>query len=222
MCLNILAIDMTFSYASIALLKNKNIHTISSFNIRKKDINVYNCINSLLASKGIQVHDLDYISFSKGPGNFTGLRMSCNIAQGLSLGLKIPILCVSTFILMAEEVFKKKNFNKVIVAMQATKEKFYWGKYKRNKNGFWFGEKTESLLDKEDILKKIKMINSEYISVGSAWSKIPNKNRCIKNIKEITYPNIRYIFPSSLLHIQKNLTFSADKIEPVYLGRYTF
>ncbi|CAL4043133.1 tRNA threonylcarbamoyladenosine biosynthesis protein TsaB [Buchnera aphidicola (Anoecia corni)] len=220
MCLNILAIDMTFSCASIALLKNNSIYTSSLFNFRIKDINIYNCINSLLTSHGIQVQDLDYISFSKGPGNFTGLRISCNIAQGLSLGLNIPILSVSTFILMAEEVSKKKKFNKVIVAMKATKEKFYWGKYKKNKYGFWIGENTEVLLDRKTILKKVNMINSVYISVGSAWSEIPNTSRCIKNIKDITYPNIRYIFPTSLLYIQKNIIFPAHKIEPVYLNKY--
>jgi len=222
MSLNILAIDMTFVYASIALLKNKKIRSVSVFDAKRKDVNFYNRINSLLVSSGIQMHDLDYISFSKGPGNFTGLRMSCNITQGLSLGLDIPILSVSTFVLMAEEVFKKKNFNKVIVAMKATKKNFFWGKYKKNKQGYWIGENTEELLDREGILKKIKMVNSVYIAVGSAWSEIPNYSRFIKNVKDITYPNIRYIFPHSILNIKKNITFSAHEIEPVYLSRYTF
>ncbi len=53
--------------------------------------------HALLAESGLTVHDLGGIVVGIGPGSFTGLRVACGIAQGLSLGLEAPILPVNGF-----------------------------------------------------------------------------------------------------------------------------
>ncbi|MFT4662622.1 MAG: tRNA threonylcarbamoyladenosine biosynthesis protein TsaB [Patiriisocius sp.] len=44
----------------------------------------------------IQLSDLDAIAVSKGPGSYTGLRIGVSAAKGLSYGLDIPLISIST------------------------------------------------------------------------------------------------------------------------------
>jgi len=53
-------------------------------------------VHSLLAEGGISLNQVDGIAFGAGPGGFTGLRLSCGVAQGLAFGLDIPVVPVST------------------------------------------------------------------------------------------------------------------------------
>lgn len=53
--------------------------------------------DALLNEVGLRRTGLAGIVVGVGPGSFTGLRVACGIAQGLSLGLSIPILGVNGF-----------------------------------------------------------------------------------------------------------------------------
>ncbi len=55
----------------------------------------------LLHSRGLVFADLEGIAFGLGPGSFTGLRVSCGIAQGLSMARDIPLLGIGTLAAMA-------------------------------------------------------------------------------------------------------------------------
>lgn len=53
-------------------------------------------VSGLLTQAGIVTAQLDAIAFATGPGAFTGLRMSCAVAQGLAIAAELPVLAVGT------------------------------------------------------------------------------------------------------------------------------
>ena len=53
-------------------------------------------LQGLLDEAGIGWHDLTALAVGTGPGNFTGVRISVAAARGLSLGLGIPAVGVTT------------------------------------------------------------------------------------------------------------------------------
>ena len=58
--------------------------------------NLLDLLNDMLAAHERTWSDLDALAVGVGPGNFTGIRISVAAARGLSFGLGIPALGVST------------------------------------------------------------------------------------------------------------------------------
>ncbi|KAA9005204.1 tRNA (adenosine(37)-N6)-threonylcarbamoyltransferase complex dimerization subunit type 1 TsaB [Histidinibacterium aquaticum] len=57
-------------------------------------------LEALLADAGLGFRDVTAIGVGIGPGNFTGTRIAVSAARGLSLGLGVPAVGVSTFEMM--------------------------------------------------------------------------------------------------------------------------
>lgn len=59
-------------------------------------------VQAVLAEAGVDLSQLDLIAFGRGPGSFTGVRIATACAQGLAMGLDLPVLGVSTLATLAQ------------------------------------------------------------------------------------------------------------------------
>ena len=64
-------------------------------------------VEALMRSAGIPFAALDRIAVTTGPGTFTGQRVGLAFARALGLGLKRPVIGVTTLDAMAEEALTK-------------------------------------------------------------------------------------------------------------------
>lgn len=53
-------------------------------------------VDALLLEAGIAKEELIAVAFSQGPGAFTGLRIACGLAQGMALGLDLPLIPIDS------------------------------------------------------------------------------------------------------------------------------
>ena len=77
---------------------------------------------STLREAGLGFADLDAIAFGAGPGSFTGLRVSCGVAQGLAVARDLPLLGVGTLEAMA----LSSAGERVLVALDARMGEVYY------------------------------------------------------------------------------------------------
>jgi len=100
-----LGIETSTSQTSVALLENGQL-VLARAHLRPKQSaeRLLPLIAELLAEAGWPRASLDRIGVSVGPGSFTGLRVGMACAQGLSLGLGIPLLGVTSLQAMARAV----------------------------------------------------------------------------------------------------------------------
>lgn len=89
-------------------------------------------IRELLREAGLTPSDLNALAFACGPGSFTGLRIATGVVQGLSYGLDLPVVPVSSLETVAAgaiERFDLQPGDRVIVAFDARMAEVYWASY---------------------------------------------------------------------------------------------
>jgi tRNA threonylcarbamoyladenosine biosynthesis protein TsaB len=86
----------------------------------------------LLSEAGIGYNQLNLIAFGRGPGSFTGVRIATACAQGMALGLDIPVLGISSLATLAQAL-REQAFQAgggiIHAALDARMGEIYYGRF---------------------------------------------------------------------------------------------
>lgn len=85
-------------------------------------------IETLLAESAFPKTALDGIAFGHGPGSFTGIRLACAVAQGLALGLDIPVVGIDSLHALALAIPAPR----VLACLDARMNEVYFSAYERS------------------------------------------------------------------------------------------
>jgi tRNA threonylcarbamoyladenosine biosynthesis protein TsaB len=84
---------------------------------------------TMLAEAGLALSQLDGIAFGAGPGSFTGIRISCGVAQGLALGADLPVVAVPTLEALAQQARREHGWSTVVACLDARMREVYAAMY---------------------------------------------------------------------------------------------
>jgi tRNA threonylcarbamoyladenosine biosynthesis protein TsaB len=130
--LNLLALDTSTEYCSVALLRDEELTYREAHAVQRHSELILPMIEDLLVASGLELGQLDGIAFGAGPGSFTGLRIACGVAQGLAFGAGLPVVPVGTLVALAQEA----GAPKVIACLDARMGEIYHAAYRRD-GGHW-------------------------------------------------------------------------------------
>jgi tRNA threonylcarbamoyladenosine biosynthesis protein TsaB len=85
----------------------------------------------LLAEAGIARSRVGAVAVGRGPGAFTGVRLGVALAQGIALGLDVPVAPVSTLAALAMQA----RGDRVLAAIDARMGGVYLGAFERSGDG---------------------------------------------------------------------------------------
>ncbi|QEN05748.1 tRNA (adenosine(37)-N6)-threonylcarbamoyltransferase complex dimerization subunit type 1 TsaB [Thiospirochaeta perfilievii] len=151
---NILAIDTATKLLIISLKSNGNYYYEIIDEGFTHSENIIPTIEKLLSKGNITIKDLDLLVCTRGPGSFTGLRISMSTLKGISLGLNIPLVSIPTLDVYAENI----NFDGIVIPIiDARKKSFYLSLYTNGNKitedlDLPFNEVIKLLKDKHKIL----------------------------------------------------------------------
>lgn len=102
----ILAIDTATDACSVAVHvagRTREIHEIIP---REHSRRLFGMLQSLLPDGRLRGQGIDVITYSCGPGSFTGLRIGASAVQGLAYSNALPAIAVSTLALQAQTALR--------------------------------------------------------------------------------------------------------------------
>jgi tRNA threonylcarbamoyladenosine biosynthesis protein TsaB len=205
----ILAIDTTTDACSVALRLNSNA-TMSSFRICPREHTKYilPMVRDILHQGKIQLSEIDTIAFSRGPGSFTGIRVSMSVAQGLALGTQVSIIGISTLATLAQGVLRRCGFTHVLSTVKATMDTIYWSEYHLGSDGIWLGEETESLINAETACKRLlskQQDASIWYTAGTGWQLLCQEvdQQCSVKRSAVMYPSAEDMLPLTLQNLER-------------------
>ncbi|WP_461071012.1 tRNA (adenosine(37)-N6)-threonylcarbamoyltransferase complex dimerization subunit type 1 TsaB [Spirosoma horti] len=106
----ILSLDTSTTVCSVAL-HHQNDSSVNAllgcyelFIERTSSAMLTTLINDIVNQAGFALPELDAIAVAKGPGSYTGLRISVSTAKGLCFALNKPLLAINTLTAMTEQV----------------------------------------------------------------------------------------------------------------------
>lgn len=106
----ILTIETATPTCSVALSENGipcEIEERTASNIHAGVITLF--IEAVMERAGRQLHELDAVCVSKGPGSYTGLRIGVSTAKGLCYALDKPLIAVNTLEAMASGLLAQRQ-----------------------------------------------------------------------------------------------------------------
>ncbi|TDO96367.1 tRNA (adenosine(37)-N6)-threonylcarbamoyltransferase complex dimerization subunit type 1 TsaB [Marinomonas balearica] len=164
----ILALDTSTPACSVALIVNGAV--LEDFRIAPRQHNdlILPMIEQILAQAGISLSQLDAIAFGRGPGSFTGLRISAGVVQGLAYGQDLPVVPVSTLKALAYEGYRECNHDTWLPALDARMGEIYIG-------GYQFSESEGDLVVSEFLTERVCKpdamghFDKEFAAIGSGW-----------------------------------------------------
>ena len=205
----ILAIDTCTEVLSVCLHHNNQQYLRFVQGVEKSSGLVLNYCDEVLSEAQIGIEQVELITYTKGPGAFTGVRMCVAVAQGMAYAHNIPTLGLSTLEVVGYGAAQKFDAESVAVALDARMSEVYWGVYQQ-------GQVTTEALRKPN---EVDQLSTQYFGVGTGWGAYEDDLKLASGVVHYQadfYPSAEYMIELAQQRIAQ--TGFDDKLPlPTYL-----
>jgi len=216
--MNILAIDTSTDYLSIAILKDGR--TLAKFH-KKSDMRhsilLVPMIDKLLKKVHLKLKNIDCFAISVGPGSFTGLRIGVTVVKGFAYALKKKVVAVPTMDAIAMNAKRHKGL--ICPVLDARKKKVYACLYKSD--GKKINKISKYLLLPLDALLKKTQNYDKVLFLGDAISRpgleINFQPRPVCKADKDWYPKAEIVAQLALKDFKKRKFVKPEDLEPMYI-----
>lgn len=212
----ILAIDTATEACSVALNVEGKVYCRFEVCPQQQSQLILPMIEDVLNEAKLDINEVNFLAYGRGPGSFTGVRIATGILQGLALGTGVKVVGVSTMAAMAQQIAIEEDATEIAVAIDARMQEVYYAQYQRVDN-------TVALVGEELVLPPVNaaelLNNVTCLKAGTGWEAYPELQALIQpqNSIKVLYPNARYILPLAEQMVVNGQAKDIEQEQPVYL-----
>ena len=212
----ILAIDTATEACSVALWQDGEVLSRYQVAPRGHTDLILPMVAELLAEGELTLNQLNALAFGRGPGSFTGVRITLGVAQGLAFGADLPLLGVSNLQALAQGAYRLSGTQQVLSAIDARMGEIYVGGYALEQ-GVMVIREAERVIAPGAFLAEAA--HHHWASgVGSGFVTYAELAERVDRVCDgLPYPEARDLLPQALALWQAGLGVSAAEAQPVYL-----
>ena len=177
--MKILAIETATEACSAAYADDDQIGERCEIDPKGHSNRILPMVESVLSEAGVLRTELEAITFDSGPGSFTGIRIGAGVAQGIAVGLDLPLVPVSSLMCLAQGISRVvEDCTSVLPAIDARMGQVYWACLVRDPQEVtgWRWQQMPQVTNPE----AVDGPGIEDIGVGSGWdrySDVLSRNR---------------------------------------------
>ncbi len=184
----------------------------------KQERLLFPAVNSALEAAGAELKDVERIFIVRGPGRFTGIRISLTFASMLKYLNKTEVRGATLFEILRRQAASSKKFltwqknnpsGALAVVLHAFREEYFLQIFDAQNAG-------PAWLSREELLKKLADYPAPLMLAGS------DKNATL--LPDLTGSNYAYadekdcfVRPATLIAMAKDDSLAQDALEPLYL-----
>jgi len=216
--MKLLAVETSTEACSAALFIDGEVAERFELALKEHTKLILPMIDSLMLEAGLKPQQLDALAFSRGPGSFTGVRISTGVIQGIAFGADLPVVPVSTLAAIAQDFFDHNDEDVAFVAMDARMDEIFWGVYRRDDQGY------AELVGDEAVTpaNAVRFPDLTGVGIGSGWGVYHQEltNRLagqVKRYKADMLPRAAAIARLGARGFEQGLAVAVEQAMPVYL-----
>lgn len=184
--------------------------------------NMLPMIDGLLSANGLTKADITGVAFGQGPGAFTGLRSACSVAQGLSLGMDIPIVAVDTLAAVAHMAGQVQDNKLIVSLLDARMGECYMGVYR-----FVTSDEPLQVLQPPCLIPALNVkewlsanfSGSQFLLCGNALNEFPELNEAdgVFSQGSAAWPDAGVIASMALTKHLQGQHIDSSQAAPIYI-----
>ena len=176
-------------------------------------------VDGLLAEAGLKPAQLDAITFGRGPGAFTGVRIATGVVQGIAFALELPVVPVSTLAALAQGGRREFGWTSVAVAIDARMGEVYWGLFEES------GDGNMQVVGGELVSppQQVPLLHGhQWHGIGSGWHSYATELAERQGVAMVDaigdyFPHAQDVATLAAAAYQRGETVSAEQALPHYL-----
>jgi tRNA threonylcarbamoyladenosine biosynthesis protein TsaB len=219
--MNLLGFETSSTRGSVALATPQALRVREIETPRDQTERMLALTDELLAEAQIALADLDGIAFGRGPGSFTGLRVSVAVAQGLAAVTAAPLLPVSSLACLAQGCWREHGFARGVVATDAHMGEVYWAEFAVH-DGLAAIVGEERLGAPGEVAAPT---GEDWCAAGNAFAAhadaLAAVRRSAARVLPELVPSAQDLFPAARRDLAAGRGAAPDAARPVYLREHT-
>ncbi|MDP2174310.1 MAG: tRNA (adenosine(37)-N6)-threonylcarbamoyltransferase complex dimerization subunit type 1 TsaB [Bacteroidota bacterium] len=166
---NILCIETSGNFCTVALLKNNQTNSLQDEKVFAHAEVLASLIQALMEQTQTAFSELNAIAVSEGPGSYTGLRIGVSTAKGLCVSLNIPLIAISSLLILAKATKSSIDSDFYWAMIDARRMEVYQGLFDKELN--LVNDITPMILTEDNFQIKELIQSKNIVLCGDGASK---------------------------------------------------